>query len=175
MSIPRPPKPAKLVISIFLKDKDLINSLTDELSQKFGNIDIISDWMSFDYTSYYESEMGTPLFRKMISFTNLIEQSRLSEIKLETNKLELKLSKDKKRRVNIDPGYLLLERFVLATGKNFTHRIYIGNKIYADLTLIYTKGDFKTLAWTYPDYADKPVITFLNKVRNQYINDLKAD
>ncbi|QTA80969.1 DUF4416 [Desulfonema limicola] len=174
MSIPQPPKPAKLVISIFLKDKDLINSLTEELSEKFGNIDIISDWMPFDYTSYYEPEMGSPLFRRMLSFANLIEQTGLSHIKLETNKLELKLSECEKRRVNIDPGYLLLERFVLATGKNFTHRIYIGNKIYADLTLIYTKGDFKTLPWTYPDYADKPVITFLNKVRNQYINDLKA-
>lgn len=174
MSIPLPPKPAKLVISILLKDKELITPLTEELSSNFGYIDISSDWIPFNYTSYYEPEMGTPLFRKMISFSGLVEQTDLAGIKLKTNTLEQSFSKDNKRRINIDPGYLLLERFVLATGKNFTHRIYIGNNIYADLTLVYTKGNFQTLDWTYPDYADKPVISYLNKVRSQYINDLKA-
>jgi hypothetical protein len=75
--------------------------------------------------------------------------------------------------VNIDPGYLLPERLVLATGKNFTHRIYIGQGIYADLTLIFQKGAFRTLPWTYPDYADRCLIDFLTLVRNKYMLDLK--
>ena len=75
--------------------------------------------------------------------------------------------------VNIDPGYLLHERFVLATGKNYSHRIYIGKGIYADLTLMYTKGKFEPLPWTYPDYASENIIDFLEKVRKKYGVDIK--
>ena len=80
---------------------------------------------------------------------------------------------DDKRQVNIDPGYLSAERFVLATGKNYTHRIYLSKGIFADLTLIFTKGNFHTLPWTYPDYADLRMIRFLKIVREKYLLDLK--
>ena len=79
------------------------------------------------------------------------------------------------RKVNIDPGYLLSSRFILATGKDYSHRIYIGRKIYADLTLMYTKQKgFVTLDWTYPDYASEQMIDFLSKVRDKYLLDLRA-
>jgi hypothetical protein len=87
--------------------------------------------------------MGGPLHRRLMVFKSLVEQTELAAIKRMTNELEQKYQRQGQRRVNIDPGYLLAERFVLATGKNFTHRIYIGQGIYADLTLIYQKGDFK--------------------------------
>ncbi|MBW2740925.1 MAG: DUF4416 family protein, partial [Deltaproteobacteria bacterium] len=90
-----------------------------------------------------------------------------------TNKIEKKYSKNDKRLINIDPGYMLQERFVLATGKNYAHRIYIGMDIYADLTLIYQKGSFKKLAWTYPDYTEKNMLAYLEMVRNKYAVDLK--
>ncbi|MGA6927708.1 MAG: DUF4416 family protein, partial [Desulfosarcina sp.] len=118
-------------------------------------------------------EMGTPLSRRMIVFKPLIEQLQLAAIKGMTNRLEDKYRQQGGRRVNIDPGYLLPERFVLATGKNFTHRIYVGDGIYADLTLIYRKGAFRTLPWTYPDYADRQLIDFLSLVRKKYMVGLK--
>jgi hypothetical protein len=117
--------------------------------------------------------MNAPLFRRMLTFKELIKQSSLADIKNLTNEIESDYSREGKRLVNIDPGYMLKERFVLATGKNFAHRIYIGKKIYADLTLIYTKGDFKKLPWTYPDYTDKNMLSFLIQVRNKYVADLK--
>ena len=80
---------------------------------------------------------------------------------------------DGKRSVNIDPGYLLYERFVLATGKNYSHRIYVGQGIYADLTLIFQKGAYRPLPWTYPDYADAPMADFLMEVRHKYGEDIK--
>jgi hypothetical protein len=116
--------------------------------------------------------MGTPLFRRMLAFKRLIKQSALANIKLFTNDLEGEYSIHGRRRVNIDPGYLLHERFVLATGKNYSHRIYIGSKIYADLTLIYQKGHFNKMPWTYPDYASENVMTFLEWVRKKYVIDL---
>ena len=98
----------------------------------------------------------------------------MADIKLETNLLEDQYVRGGRRRVNIDPGYLLYERFVLASGKNFSHRIYIGKKIYADLTLIYQRGVFEKLPWTYPDYADQPIISFLERARARYSADLEG-
>ncbi|UCD77076.1 MAG: DUF4416 family protein [Desulfobacterales bacterium] len=173
MSIPQAPKPAKLIIGLMMKDRTLIEPLTDELCASYGSLDIVSAWMPFDYTAYYAPEMGAPLVRRMLVFKNLIRQSELTAIKLTTNRLEESYSKNGKRRVNIDPGYLLLERLVLASGKNFSHRIYIGDGIYADLTLIYQRGAFEKLPWTYPDYADQPMLEFLQQVRSKYAVDLK--
>ena len=173
MSQTQPPKPAKLVIGFFLKEKSLIVPVAKDLTEKFGPVDMVSAWFPFDFTTYYESEMGAPLFRRILVFETLIEQSALAEIKLITNDLELEYSKDSKRMVNLDPGYMLRERFVLATGKNYSHRIYIGKCIYADLTLIYTKGQFQTLPWTYPDYAEQNMLAYLERVRKKYLIDLK--
>ncbi|MCK5507678.1 MAG: DUF4416 family protein [Desulfobacterales bacterium] len=174
MSIPQSPKPAKLVAGLFMKEKSLIAPVVTELVEKIGFIDMVSPWLPFNYTSYYEPEMGSPLFRRVLAFKSLIEQSSLPEIKIITNKIEKKYSKNGKRLINIDPGYMLQERFVLATGKNYAHRIYIGMRIYADLTLIYQKGSFRKLSWTYPDYTEKNMLTYLEMVRNKYANALRA-
>lgn len=175
MSTPQAPRPAKLIIGLIMKDRTLIEPLIVELCASFGPLDLVSAWMPFDYTTYYEPEMGAPLVRRMLAFKKLIRQSELPAIKLTTNRLEEKYSQHGKRRVNIDPGYLLLERLVLASGKNFSHRIYIGQGIYADLTLIYRRGAFEKLPWTYPDYADQPMQAVLQQVRSKYAVDLKAN
>ena len=174
MSRPQQPAPAKLVVGMFMRRKALFEPASVELAASYGDLDIVSAWMPFDYTRYYEREMGAPLFRRMIVFKRLIRQDALAGIKLAANALENRYRRQDKRQINIDPGYLLLERFVLASGKNFTHRIYIGSGIYADLTLIYQRGGFKTLPWTYPDYADTPMTDFLCQVRAKYALDLKS-
>ena len=174
MSRPQPPKPAKLVISLFMKDKSLIGAVTGALTESFGPVDMVSSWLPFDFTTYYEPEMGAPLFRRVLAFKTLVKQSVLADIKVTTNHLEQEYSLSGKRRVNLDPGYMLHERFVLATGKNYSHRIYIGRQMYADLTLIYIKGRFQTLPWTYPDYAEKRMLTYLEQVRQKYVIDLRS-
>ncbi len=173
MSLPQPPTPAKLIVGFFVKDMALAADITQDLQNRLGSIDMISAWLNFDFTTYYAKEMGAPLSRRLVVLKTLVEQTELAEIKRMTNAVEQKYLRQGQRRVNIDPGYLLPERFVLATGKNFTHRIYIGKGIYADLTLIYQKGAFRTLPWTYPDYADRRLIDFLTLVRKKYMLDLK--
>ena len=175
MSNPQPPKPAKLVIGFFLKEKSLEEAVIKALAEKFGPIDMASSWLPFDFTTYYNNEMGSPLFRRLFGFKQLIQQHDLGRIKLTTNSIEHQYSSGDKRSVNIDPGYLLHERFVLATGKNYSHRIYIGKGIYADLTLIYSHGRFEPLPWTYPDYASNDIVDFLENVRKKYVIDLKQD
>jgi len=170
MSIPQEVKPACLVVGMFMKDRSLFEQVIQSLKKQFGNIALVSRWFNFDYTSYYEKEMGGPLFRRMISFIDLMDPSQLPEIKLITNKIELQFADNHNRNINIDPGYIVAERFVLATGKNYTHRIYLNKGIFADLTLIFQKGQFQKLPWTYPDYAADDVKFFLNNVRKHYLS-----
>jgi hypothetical protein len=173
MSQPQEAKPAKLVIGLLLNNKSLLPVVAADLERVIGQIDAISAWMDFDFTDYYCKEMGKPLYRRMLVFKRLIEQETLAEVKLATNDVEQTYTNGGNRCVNIDPGYLLLERFVLATGKNYTHRIYIGRGIYADLTLIFQKGAYRALPWTYPDYSDGKMLGFLNQVRLKYAADLR--
>jgi hypothetical protein len=173
MSLPQDAQPAKLVISLLMNDKSSLLEVAHEMMSAFGAIDMVSGWMDFDYTDYYAGEMGSPLYRRMLVFRELIAQEALPAIKLTTNALEDRHAEAGRRSVNIDPGYLLLERFVLATGKNYTHRIFIGSGIYADLTLIFQQGDFQTLPWTYPDYGDDQMRLFLKQARRKYAADLR--
>jgi hypothetical protein len=172
MSIPREPKPAKLVVGVFMHDKGFFEETARSLCETFGPADIVSPWFPFDQTDYYAAEMGAPLARRFMGFDALIQQDALADIKCFTNELELRASKHGKRIINVDPGYLLPERFVLATGKNYAHRIYLKKGIYADLTLIYYKGRFRPLEWTYPDYAGEPIMDFLECVRSKYLYQL---
>jgi len=173
MSHPQPPKPAKLVIGLFTQKPELMTAVASELMEKFGPIDLISPLFPFDFTTYYEKEMGPALVRRIFVFKPLIAQEILADIKLKTNAIETKFRAGGMRQVNIDPGFLLMERLVLATGKNFAHRIYIGKCIYADLTLIYQNNGYQPLAWTYPDYAHDDIRRFLILVRNKYMKDLE--
>ncbi len=172
MSHPSPPPPAKLVIGVFLKEKEMLPVVVTELCRQFGALDMVSPWFRFDYTDYYKAEMGGPLSRRLLVFRHLIDQERLVAIKHSTNKLETRYAAQGRRCINIDPGYLLLERFVLATGKNYTHRIHIGQGIYADLTLMYQKGEYQPLPWTYPDYAADEMRAFLAIARRKYGADI---
>jgi len=172
MSRPKSPKPAKLIIGVFMRESGLIEPIARRLVDQYGPIDLVSSWLKFDYTDYYAPEMGEGLIRRMMAFKHLIGQDQLADIKLFTNGIEADFRTGEARQVNIDPGYLLQERFVLATGKNFAHRIYIGKKIYADLTLIYQKNAFRALPWTYPDYMSPDMLAFLERARNKYTQDL---
>ncbi|MBI5063891.1 MAG: DUF4416 family protein, partial [Desulfatitalea sp.] len=174
MSHPSPPPRAKLVIGVFLKEKSMLPEVVDALRTEFGPLDMISPWFRFDYTDYYKAEMGGPLYRRMLVFRELIDQDRLAGIKYVTNALEERFAVEGRRCLNIDPGYLLLERFVLATGKNYTHRIHIGQGIYADLTLMFQKGEYQPLPWTYPDYAADDMRAFLALARRKYGADVST-
>jgi len=173
MSQPRPPKPAKLVISCLTKDKKVFGEVAQRLSESFGQPDVISQWLAFENTDYYKPEMGAPLFRRLMAYHDLMEQEGLPDVKIMTNALENRFATAGKRLVNMDPGYLLAERFVLATGKNYAHRIYLRAGIYGDLTLVYHKGGFQGLDWTYPDYAGEGIISFLQCVRDRYMYQIK--
>jgi hypothetical protein len=173
MSHPHEPDHVKLISSLFSPEKEFIETIIKQLEEICGPADWVSPELFFDRTKYYAKEMGWPLHRRFISFEKLIPPNQLIELKLKTNEIEQQYIIDGNRRINIDPGYISAERLILATGKNYIHRIYLSQGIYADLTLIFQKGHFEPLKWTYPDYADPEITGYFNKVRERYISQLR--
>ena len=174
MSNPCEAEDVKLISSLFSSQESLIEKGIQELEQLFGRTDWVSPRLFFDRTRYYEREMGWPLHRRFISFRELVRPEDIPGIKLKTNDIENRHTQDGKRILNIDPGYVALERLVLATGKNYIHRIHLSKGIYADLTLIFHKGSFRTLDWTYRDYADPEVIGYFNTIREGYRKQVRG-
>ncbi len=173
MSKPRFPDPVKLFASILAGEAALLNDAIRELAVRCGTPDYVSEVLSFDYTKYYAAEMGQSLLRRFVAFEGLIRPEELPAVKLETNHLEERFSEGGARRVNIDPGYVAKQHFILATGKGFAHRPYIGQGIYADLTLVYRKETYRPLEWTYPDYSAERTIGMLNGLRKRYMIQLR--
>lgn len=175
MSTPREPNPAKLFVSVISALPELLATALSWLADRYGGLDFVSPVLPFNYTDYYCAEMGQPLIRRFASFVDLISPDELVLIKLETNRQERRLSEGGQRKVNIDPGYLLPERLVLASGKDSAHRLYLGQGIYGDLTLMFQSRDYRPLPWTYPDYAETRVRGWLRALRQKYLVQLRLD
>lgn len=174
MSSPSEPEHVKRIASLISAEQGLVDRTLEELETVFGPADWKSPLLPFDRTRYYEREMGGPLVRRFAAFERLMRPEEIAGDKLETNRLENRHRRARRRTVNIDPGYIGLERLVLATGKNHTHRIYHSRGVYADLTLVFQRRTFRTLPWTYPDYADPKVIEMFNEVRARYKMQLRG-
>lgn len=159
------PKETKLICGFIFSDRKYFVLAKSLLVKKFGEIDFESDDIPFNYTNYYQEEFGTGLIRKFVSFKKLINPNQLANVKIFTNRLEKKLSAGNKRRVNLDPGYVDLAKLVLATTKDFSHRIYLDKGIFAEVTLVFQNGTFTPFSWTYPDYASKEYIQIFNQIR----------
>ena len=167
MSVPKKPPQAKLIVGLLFSDFAVRDQALEALSRQFGPFDFLTEPQHFTYTTYYNREMGPNILRQVCSFLHLVRPENLPDIKLVTNQLETQLSQDGRRRVNIDPGLLSEERLILATGKNYTHRVYLRSGIYADLTLVYQKGAYQSLPWTYPDYQEPALLHFLGMLRQK--------
>ncbi len=174
MSSPHAPQPVKLIASILTADLAAADRAIELMRREFGATDFVSDALEFGFTDYYTPEMGAGLKRRMISFAGLIMPDELPDIKLATNAIEREFASGNGERVlNIDPGYIALCHLILATGKAFTHRPYLRDGIYADMTLVYRRGRFQTLEWTFPDYGSGEMLNMLTMLRERYFEQLK--
>ncbi|RLB10178.1 MAG: DUF4416 domain-containing protein [Deltaproteobacteria bacterium] len=167
------PKPAKVITGLLISPSVNQQECFEMLFRHFGDIDFISESIQFDYSKYYEPEMGTGLKRRFVAYKDLRRQDDLVSLKLLAMEIEDRFKEQGKRRLNVDPGLVTLERLVLATGKNYTHRIYLRTGVFADLTLVFKKGTYIPLPWTYPDYKEPLIIEWFNKIRQKYNHQLK--
>lgn len=166
------PLPVKLVMPMLSEHEELLNEAEEMLSAQWGPTDYQSRRLPFNHTTYYEAEMGTGLKRQFLSFETLIDPGCIASIKTATNELEKRWSRDGRRSINLDPGYIAAAKLVLATTKNHGHRIYLDQGIYAEVTLIYRDRDFRPLPWTYPDYRTKDYRDILRTIRETYMAQL---
>jgi len=163
------PPPVKLIAGLLSADLGTLEKARAALAEEFGTIDLVSEPAPFEHTSYYAAEMGEHLKRQYVSFARLIRRESLAAIKRRTNELETLMANPstRRRRVNVDSGYVALEQMTLATTKSRDHRLYLGDGIYAELTYRYRGGSYRPLEWTYPDYREESTINFFNTVRER--------
>lgn len=171
------PKPVKLIIGILAADRQCLHAAVEIIEDKFDKIDSVSDIWPFDKTNYYKDQTGPHILRQFVSIERLIHPGKLTKIKHQTNRLEQKLAKSLAlplpRPVNLDPGIMEPSKLVLATTKNYSHRIYIGKNVYAQVTLIYDQGTWCPLPYTYPDYRQQCYFDFFARVRTRLLEQLR--
>jgi hypothetical protein len=167
------PKKVKLFCGIVFSDEEIKQKSFIILEEKFGQIDLLSGIVPFDFSNYYNSEMGDNLKRFWISFERLISATDIAETKVFTNSIEDGFATDGKRQINIDPGYITPANVILATTKDYSHRIYLDKGIYGEVTTIYQKNEYIKLPWSYPDYLSTTATNFLLKARADLMRQLK--
>ena len=165
MGMPKEPEIAILFVGLLYGRETDLRRAKELLENEYGTFALESQIFDWSHSDYYKDELGPNIKRKFILFDKCISPEEITEIKLRTNEIEDKLSIDKKRSVNIDPGYLALGKVVLASTKNYCHRIYLGNGIYAEVTLYYQNNDFHPTPFTFNDYKQKEYIEFFKKAR----------
>ena len=166
------PMPVKGIAAISLSDLSLWPSVREKIEAAWSDIHLEMDWYSFTHTNYYAAEMGEQLSKKMIAFTTHWPLNSLPDFKHRSNAIEKDFLLHRNRQVNIDPGYITAAKLILATTKNFAHRIYLDRGIWGDLHLSYRDGHFQPRDWTYLDYREPDVISFFTNVRTTYLQEL---
>jgi len=176
MTEPKPFSPVKLICGIIASEEKFFKRAEERLVELYGPLDLTSQVFTFDFTDYYEKQMDQNLKRKFVSFSNLIFPESLGEIKIRTNALEEEIKEEWKARrriVNLDPGYMTASALIMATAKDFAHRIPLQHGIYAHLELLFGKNDVRTLSWTYPDFKTESYRMFLLDARRIYLSQLQ--
>ena len=174
MGAPKKPKPGKLFCGVIASDVSLLPSVEIELERALGRIETKSPLLPFAQTDYYAPEMGKNLSRIFYSFKELLDKESVAHLKLKSNEIERVFAlPDGARRVNIDPGYVTQAKVVLLTTKNFSHRIYVGEGIFAEITMSFAHGKWIFYPYTYPDYRQKCYFDFFDEVRIHLLEQLR--
>ncbi|PIE32071.1 GTP-binding protein [candidate division KSB3 bacterium] len=167
------PEPLKYFIAILYRTSDALELGKRALSEEWGKIDFEGKDHLFDMTEYYKPEMGAPLFRRLVTFENLLLPTELVGMKLGCNQIEDRLAVSGHRIVNLDAGYLDHNKVVLASVKNFGHKIYLDRGIYADCVGLYKQGRYQPFDWTFPDFKDGRYDEELLTIRQRYLQQMR--
>lgn len=173
MAQTQPPEPIKYFVAILFHTPEALEAGEQALSAVWGAFDFEGEDHIFDMTDYYEPEMGTPLYRRLVAFEELMLPTELVDVKLRCNEIEDSLAIDGKRIVNLDAGYLDHNKVVLASAKGAGQKIYLDKGIYADLVGRYEKGRYQPFHWTFPDFKDGRYDKELLTIRQIYLQQMR--
>jgi Domain of unknown function (DUF4416) len=166
--------PEQLVAAVLSSRPGRLADAREALEERFGPVVFASDPIPWRFTAYYDREMGPGIVRLFWAFDRLVDPAELPAIKRQTNDIEDAFREDGGRKLNLDPGLLSLSRFVLATTKDGAHRIPLRDGIYAEVTLVFERGEFRPFPWTYPDYRTEGCRSVLKNIRNGYRQRLRG-
>jgi hypothetical protein len=178
MGQPTDPAPVLLLLAAFSRYDAAIAWARRRAEAAWGPVALESPPFSFDQTHYYDASMGPGLRKVFFGFARLADPAALVDWKLATNAWEHEYAATaghaEPRPLNLDPGYITLGKLVLASTKDFTHRIYLGRGIYAEITLYYKERAWQHHAWTFPDYRSEEYHAFLSQCREYLHNELRS-
>lgn len=173
----RQPEPCLLVVAAFSRHAAALEWARERLVEQFGPIALSSPCYDFHHTNYYREDMGPDLRKVLWAFAQLVPAEQLPDIKHWTNALEEQLARHLRyvepRPLNLDPGFLTLGKFCLATTKDQQHRIYLRDGIFAEVTLRFREGGYQPWPWTFADYREPVVLDFLRQARDIYKQQLR--
>ena len=175
MATPERPDRVKVVAAVLASPVADWVKLREMMTALWGPIDFEGPDRPFAVTDYYVREMGDGLYRRLASFADLVASDSLVDLKLQANEIEAALSKDGRRTVNVDVGYLDVHKLVLASGKFDGPKIHLGRGVYADLVCRYAAGAFHPYEWTFPDFQLRIYDADLLEMRRSYKQRLRAE
>lgn len=163
-------RPVLLITAAFSRYGEVLAWAERQLVERFGPIALASPRFPFTWSSYYEPTMGPAIEKCFYAFERLMDPAELAATKVATGQLErdaaAEFSVPEPRPLNLDPGYITEAKLVLATTKDRDHRIYLQQGIFAEVTLYYHAGAWKSRPWTYPDYGGPSYHQFFIDCRN---------
>lgn len=168
MGTPRTPAPVRLVIGILAANQSQMDQSVDLLCSQFGEVDHQLGPIPFRWTNYYQDELGDAPIRCILAFTTTIDRLSIPDLKLWTNAQEDLLRKDGQRVVNLDPGYMTMGQFFLATTKDQRQRVYVRDGIYVEPTLYFENGKWQAFPWTYRDWQSEEYLAFFQVARQRF-------
>jgi hypothetical protein len=142
------------------------------LERRFGRVQFETVEIGCSNKEMYREEMGEHLQRRLFSFERLFSRDALPEIKANCHKIEPQFADVVGdfifRTVNFDPGIMTTEQFITASHREYNHRIYLRDGVFAQVELIWSRGQFHRLPWTNPDYCEGEAIEFFQRVRASF-------
>ncbi len=173
MGVPTPPSPCLLLVAAFSRRDEALDWARRQAERQWGPAVLESPRFAFAETEYYRRSMGENLKKVFWAFAPGFDPADLPEVKLTTNAWEVEFARQsdepEERPLNLDPGYLNLGKLILASTKDFTHRIYLNRGIFAEVTLYYQRGGWEDHRWTFPDYRREDYQAFFSECR-QYLH-----
>ncbi len=164
------PPAVKFICGMISGEVALFDRAVEALGAALGPVEAVGEVVDFDFTHYYDEQMGSPLYRRFVSFASPHRPDFLAEAKVRTNAIEAEFAARRQgagpaRPINLDVGYVEAPKLVLASMKNFSHRIYLHDGVYAEITLMFRRGRWEPLPWTFPDFRSGRYDAFLTSVR----------
>jgi hypothetical protein len=166
MGSAREPPPVKVVVALLAARQGLLSDAGEAIEATLGEIELRSEVSAWSWSGYYAAEMGDPLWRQFVALATPRPSADLVALKESTNDLERRWDAGG-RRVNLDPGYVDVDKLVLASTKAAAHRIHLGRGIHAECALRFEDGRFQPWSYTYPDYHAPAALAFFTRVRRR--------